>query len=53
MGAAWLELLGLSADSAPGLAAHPAVVTFLQGGLLALGTSGSLVLLAMLNSNIV
>ncbi|EFN55334.1 hypothetical protein CHLNCDRAFT_6666, partial [Chlorella variabilis] len=41
---AYAYLLGLSADSAPGLAAHPAVVTFLQGGLLALGTSGSLVL---------
>ena len=48
--AAWLEpLTHVAPDSVPGLAMHPAVVSFVQFSLLALGGTGSLVLLAMLS----
>lgn len=42
--------LGMPADTAPGLAAHPAVVSFLQGSLMLLGSSCSLALLYALTS---
>ncbi|KAL4439939.1 hypothetical protein ABPG75_002940 [Micractinium tetrahymenae] len=42
--------LGLPPDTVPGLAAHPAVVAFLQGSLVLLGTGGSLALLYALTS---
>ncbi|KAL4421116.1 hypothetical protein ABPG77_001511 [Micractinium sp. CCAP 211/92] len=42
--------LGMAADTAPGLAAHPAVVSFLQGSLMLLGSSCSLALLYALTS---
>ena len=41
---------GLPADNLPGLAAHPAVVPFVQGSLLMLGTACSLALLLALGS---
>lgn len=42
--------LGLPPDALPGLAAHPAVVSFLQGSLMLLGSGGSLALLYALIS---
>lgn len=42
--------LGLPPDTLPGMAAHPAVVSFLQGSLMLLGSGCSLALLRALIS---